>query len=188
MGGGDGGQELADRGQRRRILQLRSWLSVQVDGRPDPRGFCTGLVAFKIDRGYREDVPLDDLAVVATFCSCARSITVKVSCSRPSTSARPRPQRDALFYILSGEDQPVGTMFQIFSGLCETVLITSWRERPLGRRAHPQCRVAGEPRRPVRAALWANGVTDVFRISVLRYMKTYGLIHEQLAMALGRAA
>jgi hypothetical protein len=30
-------------------------------------------------------------------------------------------QRNALFYILSGEDQPVGTMFQIFSVLIETI-------------------------------------------------------------------
>jgi hypothetical protein len=30
-------------------------------------------------------------------------------------------QRDALFYILSGEDQPVGTMFQIFSVIIETI-------------------------------------------------------------------
>ena len=36
----------------------------------------------------------------------------------------------------------------------------AWRERPLRRRAHPQCRRADEPRRPVRAALWANGAAD----------------------------
>jgi hypothetical protein len=30
-------------------------------------------------------------------------------------------QRNALFYILSGEDQPVGTMFQIFSVIIETI-------------------------------------------------------------------
>src|ERR1700730_18060224 len=35
-----------------------------------------------------------------------------------------------------------------------------WRERPLGRRAHAQCHRANEPRRPVRAALWANGAAD----------------------------
>jgi len=36
----------------------------------------------------------------------------------------------------------------------------AWRERPLRRRAHSQCRGANEPRRPVRAALWANGAAD----------------------------
>jgi hypothetical protein len=30
-------------------------------------------------------------------------------------------QRNALFYILSGEDQPVGTMLQIFSIIMETI-------------------------------------------------------------------
>ena len=30
-------------------------------------------------------------------------------------------QRDALFYILSGADQKVGTMFQIFSVIVETI-------------------------------------------------------------------
>ena len=30
-------------------------------------GSCTGLVAFKIDRGYCEDVRLDDLVVAGTF-------------------------------------------------------------------------------------------------------------------------
>lgn len=30
-------------------------------------------------------------------------------------------QRDALSYIMSGEDQPVGTMFQIFSVIIETI-------------------------------------------------------------------
>jgi len=30
-------------------------------------GDCTGLVAFKIDKGSCEDVPLDDLIVVGTF-------------------------------------------------------------------------------------------------------------------------
>ena len=30
-------------------------------------------------------------------------------------------QREALFYILSGADQPVGTVFQIFSAMIETI-------------------------------------------------------------------
>ena len=36
----------------------------------------------------------------------------------------------------------------------------AWRERPLRRRAHPQRRGADEPRRPIRAALWAKGAAD----------------------------
>src|SRR5271166_1638524 len=42
----------------------------------------------------------------------------------------------------------------IASGLCETLLITHGESGPLRRRPHPQYRVAGEPRRPVRAALY----------------------------------
>jgi hypothetical protein len=30
-------------------------------------------------------------------------------------------QREALLYILSGDDQPVGTVFQIISGIAETI-------------------------------------------------------------------
>jgi acetyl-CoA acetyltransferase len=41
--------------------------------------------------------------------------------------------------------------------------------------------VAYQPRRPVRAALWAEGPPTLLKIPVLRYMKTYGLTHEQLA-------
>jgi hypothetical protein len=38
------------------------------DGMAEPTyGDCTGLVAFKIDKGACENVPLDDLAVVGTF-------------------------------------------------------------------------------------------------------------------------
>jgi hypothetical protein len=36
----------------------------------------------------------------------------------------------------------------------------TWRERSLRGRAHPQCRRADQPRRPVRAALWAFGAAD----------------------------
>jgi hypothetical protein len=47
----------------------------------------------------------------------------------------------------------------IASDLCETVLITH-SESGLRRRPHPQCRGADEPRRPIRAALRANGAAD----------------------------
>ena len=36
-------------------------------------------------------------------------------------SALTKRSANALFYILSGEDQPVGTMFQIFSVIIETI-------------------------------------------------------------------
>jgi hypothetical protein len=84
-------------------------------------GYCTGLVAFKIDRGHCEDVPLDDLSVVGTF-YFPRAIHHGQGVFQPILDERSdEAQRNALFYILSGEDQPVGTMFQIFSSIIETI-------------------------------------------------------------------
>jgi hypothetical protein len=84
-------------------------------------GYCTGLVAFKIDRGWCEDVRLDDLAVAATF-YFPRAIHHGQGVLQPIIDERAdEAQRNALFYILSGEDQPVGTMFQIFSVIIETI-------------------------------------------------------------------
>ena len=88
----------------------------------DPtHGDCTGLVGFKIDKGHCEDVPLDDLAVVGTF-YFPRALHHGHGVFQPILDERAdEAQRNALFYILSGEDQPVGTMFQIFSVAIETI-------------------------------------------------------------------
>src|SRR6516162_11675010 len=84
-------------------------------------GDCTGLVAFKIDKGHCEDMPLDDLVVVGTF-YFPRALHHGHGVFQPILDERADDaQRNALFYILSGEDQPVGTMFQIFSVCIETV-------------------------------------------------------------------
>ena len=83
-------------------------------------GSCTGLVAFKIDKGYCEDVQLDDLVVAGTF-YFPRAIHHGQGVMQAILDERAdETQRNALFYILSGEDQPVGTMFQIFSVIIET--------------------------------------------------------------------
>jgi acetyl-CoA acetyltransferase len=50
------------------------------------------------------------------------------------------------------------------------------------RRPHAPGGGGREPRRPVRGALRPDGPPTLFTIPVLRYMKTYGLTHEQLAM------
>ena len=43
-------------------------LGCPCESMADPTyGICTGLVAFKIDKGHCEKLSLDDLAVVATF-------------------------------------------------------------------------------------------------------------------------
>jgi hypothetical protein len=84
-------------------------------------GFCTGLVAFKIDNGWCEDVRLDDLAVAATA-YLPRALHHGQGIMQPILDERANEaQREALFYILSGADQPVGTLFQIFSAMVETI-------------------------------------------------------------------
>jgi hypothetical protein len=84
-------------------------------------GYRTGLVAFKIDTGWCEDVRLNDLGVVGTF-YFPRAMHHGQGVFQPILDERAdEAQREALFYILSGEDQPVGTMFQIFSVIIETI-------------------------------------------------------------------
>lgn len=84
-------------------------------------GSCTGLVAFKIDQGYCDSVRLDDLSVVGTF-YFPRAIHHGQGIFQPVLDERAdEAQREALFYILSGEDQPPSTMFSIFSAIIETI-------------------------------------------------------------------
>lgn len=84
-------------------------------------GHCTGLFAFKIDNGCCETVRLDDLAVVVTF-YFPQALHHGQGVLQPFIDQRADPdQRQALLYILSGEDQPVGSVFQIFSAIAETM-------------------------------------------------------------------
>ena len=86
---------------------------------PPTQGECTGAVGFKINKGECDGVNLDGLVVVATF-YFPRAIHHGDGHMQPILESRaPAEQRDALFYILTGEDQPVGTMFQIFSVIIE---------------------------------------------------------------------
>lgn len=87
----------------------------------DPsQGHCTGAVGFIVDRGHCEGVSLDGMKVVATF-FFPRAIHHGEGHMQPFLEATiSEAQQDAIFYILSGEDQPVGTMFQIFSVIVET--------------------------------------------------------------------
>src|SRR3954468_20990627 len=84
-------------------------------------GHCTGMVGFKIDKGHCDKVRLDDLSVLATF-YFPRAIHHGQGVMHPIVDERADDaQKDAIFYILSGQDQPVGTMFQIFSVIIETI-------------------------------------------------------------------
>ena len=82
-------------------------------------GDCTGVVGFRIKEGHCDDVDLSGLVVLATF-YFPRALHHGGGHMQPILEARTtEEQRDALFYILTGEDQPVGTMFQIFSIIVE---------------------------------------------------------------------
>lgn len=82
-------------------------------------GHCTGVVGFRINKGQCDGVKLDGLAVAATF-YFPRALHHGEGHMQPILESRAtEEQRDALFYILTGQDQPVGTMFQIFSVIIE---------------------------------------------------------------------
>ena len=103
-----------------RLLQLRLRCPCETIAEPT-YGYCTGLVAFKIDTGWCEEVRLDDLAVAGTV-YLPRALHHGQGVFQPILDERANEaQREALFYILSGEDQPVGTLFQIFSACIETI-------------------------------------------------------------------
>ena len=88
---------------------------------PPTHGECTGIVAFKIDKGYFGNVSLDDLLVVATF-YFPRAIHHGEGHMQPILEAKSTPeQREAIFAIMSGENQPPGTIFNIFSNIVETI-------------------------------------------------------------------
>lgn len=82
-------------------------------------GHCDGAIGMKIDEGYYGDVRLDGVVIAATF-FFPRAIHHGGGHMQPilpedTTEA----QREAIFKILSGEGQPVGTAFQIFSVIVE---------------------------------------------------------------------
>jgi hypothetical protein len=97
-------------------------LGCPCEAMADPTyGYCTGLVGFNIDKGHCDGVNLDGLSVVATF-YFPRAIHHGQGVMHPIIDQRAsEAQRDSLFYILSGADQRVGTMFQIFSVIIETI-------------------------------------------------------------------
>jgi hypothetical protein len=83
------------------------------------RGHCNGAIGFIIDKGHWEDVSLDGKKVVATF-HFPRAIHHGEGHLQPILEDNlTDAERDAIFYILTGQDQPAGTMFQIFSLIVE---------------------------------------------------------------------
>lgn len=83
------------------------------------RGHCNGAIGFIIDKGHWEDVSLDGKKVIATF-HFPRAIHHGEGHLQPILEDNlTDAERDAIFYILTGQDQPAGTMFQIFSLIVE---------------------------------------------------------------------
>ncbi|MBT3557775.1 MAG: DUF1326 domain-containing protein [Rhodospirillales bacterium] len=88
---------------------------------PPTMGLCEGIVAFRITKGHCEGVSLDGLIVVATF-FFPRAIHHGGGHMHPIIGGiTSDEQTEAIFYILSGEDQPAGTMFNIFSIIIEQI-------------------------------------------------------------------
>ena len=88
---------------------------------PPTKGYCTGAVAFQIDKGHCDGVSLDGLNVVATF-FFPRAIHHGEGHMQPILDDTiSEAQKDAIFYILGGEDQAAGTMFKIFSIIVKTI-------------------------------------------------------------------
>lgn len=84
-------------------------------------GHCTGLVAFHVEKGHCDGVSLDGLSVVSNF-YFPRAIHHGEGVLHPIIDSRATEEQvEAIFYILSGEDQAPGTMFQIFSVIVETI-------------------------------------------------------------------
>ncbi len=70
------------------------------------QGYCTGAVVFQIDKGHYGDLSLGGLVVAATF-YFPRVIHHGEGHMQPILEAKTtQKQRDAIFYIMSGEDQP----------------------------------------------------------------------------------
>jgi hypothetical protein len=82
-------------------------LGCPCESMADPtQGFCTGLVAFKIDKGHCEKVSLDGLVVVGTF-YFPRAIHHGQGIFQPIIDERAdEAQRDALFYIVETIKDP----------------------------------------------------------------------------------
>jgi hypothetical protein len=88
---------------------------------PPTYGHCDGVIAMQVDEGYYGDVRLDDLIIAATY-FFPRAIHHGGGHMQPILPEHTtEAQKEAVFKILSGEGQPVGTMFQIFSVIVDHV-------------------------------------------------------------------
>ena len=92
------------------------------EGMAEPtQGHCDGVVAFKVNQGHYGDVSLDGLTFAATY-FFPRAIHHGEGHMQPIVhEGSSEAQREALFAIMSGEGQPAGTLFNIFSIIVEHI-------------------------------------------------------------------
>ena len=86
------------------------------EGMAEPtQGHCDGVVAFKVNQGHYGDVSMDGLTFAATY-FFPRAIHHGEGHMQPIVhEGSSEAQREGLFAIMSGEGQPAGTLFNIFS-------------------------------------------------------------------------
>jgi hypothetical protein len=88
---------------------------------PPTHGVCEGLVGMHIDKGHWGDVNMDGVLIITTF-FFPRAIHHGGGRMQPILQDHTsEEQRAAIFAIMSGEGQPVGSMFNIFSVIVEEI-------------------------------------------------------------------
>ena len=84
------------------------------------QGYCEGLEAMEVEEGYFSDVRLDGLRFAGTYRWPGPVHEGKGSYQVVIDERITDPQRDALFAILSGEEQEPTTVFNIYGATMET--------------------------------------------------------------------
>ncbi len=88
---------------------------------PPTYGHCEGLVAMQVESGHWGEVNLDGVLIAAAF-FFPRAMHHGGGRMQPILqNSTTDEQREAIFAILSGEGQPVGTMFNIFSAVVDEI-------------------------------------------------------------------
>jgi len=88
---------------------------------PPTQGYCEGIVGMQIDKGYWGDVNMDGVLITSTFFFPRAMHHGKGRMQPILQDHTTEKQREAIFAIMSGEGQPVGTMFNIFSVVVDDI-------------------------------------------------------------------
>jgi hypothetical protein len=88
---------------------------------PPTQGHCDGIIVLHIDEGHYGDVDMAGVLIAATYFfprAMHHGGGQMQPILRPETT---EAQREAVFAVMSGEGQPLGSMFQIFSMVVDTI-------------------------------------------------------------------